>query len=134
AEPEAELGLMAFDDVLHAFAEALDYWSAETGAECQACPGPDPSAFRPATEFVDAKHFPTHKRLLSALDQNKWVLTWKRSKNRLLVHAGHMHELMRQLDAKTWNALGATPEAVQSIVDEVERRKGKAERRKRDPR
>jgi hypothetical protein len=69
----------------------------------------DPTAFRPAKEFVDAGRFRTARLVKKALRDHPWVRRRHPSRFRLLIHAGDMHELKRRLDGAEFAALDAIP-------------------------
>jgi hypothetical protein len=108
---------------------ALDlvvFWCDGSG---EAPEGDDPSAYRPAKEFLNSD-IPTYKALRRVLKKRAEIRTKKPTKQRLLIHAGDWSRYQNALALAAFNALDANPEIVDSFLAESQRTKEKIQRSK----
>jgi hypothetical protein len=94
----------------------------------------DPTAYRPANEFIDADEFPDFKAIQKALAANPLIRrkrptgkNGKEIKNRLIIHAGDWHKFRQRQQVNPLDL----PAAVVDAVTETENRKAKVRRLKR---
>jgi hypothetical protein len=128
---EAELMALPPEERARRFREARERFPVEAVAD-------DPTAYRPASEFLDDDRFPTHAAIRKALDANPWIRT-RRPKgkngkpipNRLEIHAGHWHEFLQQ--PQPVDPLD-NPAPIVDAVMELERSKEEARKRQDDAR
>jgi hypothetical protein len=91
------------------------------GVESPQTDVPDPAAFRPAHEFLDAVRFKTFKAIRRALQRNPWIRSRKPSKQRLEIHAGDWMSFRSA--SNSFEALDDDAETVATYLAEVESRK-----------
>jgi hypothetical protein len=97
----------------------------------------DPTAFRPASEFIDEERFPDLKAIHKALRANPWIRAkrpigknGKPIPNRLLIHAGDWQEFRQQKQAV--DPLDLPARLVDDVM-ETERRKAESREKKGGP-
>jgi hypothetical protein len=101
-----------------------------------ATPGQDPTAYRPAKDFIDGRH-PNFTAIEKALKRNLWIKrarplskSGKSVPNRLRIHAGDWKEYQSRLAQTSADSLDLPAETVLEAVNEVERRKAQERARK----
>jgi hypothetical protein len=91
--------------------------------------GTDPTAYRPAKEFLDTR-YTTAKRVRGVLKANRWIRWHKPSRQRLEIHAGDWRKfLCKQADAE-FEQLDASPEVAAAAVARAKERLDEIDRRK----
>jgi hypothetical protein len=91
-------------------------------------PAEDPTAYRPAKEFLDGERYPDYKAIHRALDENSWIRWRNPSPRRLEIHAGDWHKFRHQ-PSKSADPLDAPADVVDAVMA-VESRKAQEHSRK----
>jgi hypothetical protein len=86
-----------------------------------AAAGDDPTAYRPAKEFLDQKRYPSYQAIRKALQAAPWIRTQKPSSQRLNIHASDWQRMLNQ--PVVADPLDLPAETVDAAVKAVEQRK-----------
>jgi hypothetical protein len=84
--------------------------------------GEDLSAYRPASEFLDANKHKDYPALRRVLANNPQIRTRKPSPQRLVIHAGDWFAYLKEQTTGAFAALGENPEVVDAFLKDVRER------------